>query len=43
MAYAIILMAIVIALALIISLIERIRSEDRPLTKLMMWRGLGGG
>jgi tungstate transport system permease protein len=43
MAYGIILIAIVIALALIIALVERIRSEDRPLTKLMMWRGLGGG
>jgi tungstate transport system permease protein len=43
MAYAIILMAIVIALALTISLIERIKSEDGPLTKFFMWRGLFGG
>jgi len=43
MAYAIILMAIVIALALTISLIERIKSEDRPLTKFFMWKGLFGG
>ena len=43
MAYALILMAIVIALALTISLIERIKSEDGPLTKFFMWRGLFGG
>ncbi len=43
MAYAILLMAIVIALALTISLIERIRQEDGLWGKLSFWRGLGGG
>ena len=42
MAYAIILVAIVVVIALIIALIERVRNEDRPLTKLFLWRGLGG-
>jgi tungstate transport system permease protein len=42
MAYAIILMAIVIALALVISLVEHIR-QDGEWTKLSFWRGLGGG
>ncbi len=42
MAYAIILMAIVIALALTISLIERLRSEDSSWSKLIFWRGSGG-
>ena len=42
MAYAIILMAIVIALALTISLIERLRQEDGLGYKLHFWRGLGG-
>ena len=42
MAYAIILMAIVIALALTISLIERVRQEDGLGYKLHFWRGLGG-
>ncbi len=43
MAYAIILMAIVIALALTIALVERIRNEGRPLSRFFMWRGLAGG
>ena len=43
MAYAIILMAIVIVLALTISLIERIRQEDGLWEKLSLWRGFGGG
>jgi tungstate transport system permease protein len=43
MAYAIILMAIVILLALTIALIERVRSEDRPLNRFFIWRGLAGG
>jgi tungstate transport system permease protein len=42
MAYAIILMAIVILLALAISLIERLRSEDWSWSKLILWRGSGG-
>lgn len=42
MAYAIILMAIVIALALTISLIERVRQEEGLRSKLALWRGLGG-
>ena len=42
MAYAIILMAIVIALALTISLIERVRQEDGLWNKMSFWRGLGG-
>ena len=43
MAYAIVLMAIVIALALTISLIERIRQEEGvSWGKLNFWRGLGG-
>ena len=43
MAYAIILMAIVIALALIISLVERVRSSEGELRKLILWKGLTGG
>jgi tungstate transport system permease protein len=43
MAYAIILMAIVIALALIISLIERVKSSEGELRKLILWKGLTGG
>lgn len=43
MAYAIILLAIVIALALTIALIERWQSEDKPITKFIIWRGIGGG
>ncbi len=42
MAYALILMAIVIILALTISLIERLRSNDTSWSKLVFWRGLGG-
>ena len=42
MAYGIILMAIVIALALTLSLIERLREEDGLHVKLSFWRGLGG-
>ena len=42
MAYGIILMAIVIALALTISLIERIRHEETAWSKLVFWRGFGG-
>jgi len=42
MAYAIILMAIVIALALTISLIEHVRNEDMSWSKLAFWSGLGG-
>ena len=42
MAYAILLLAIVIALALTISLIERLRNEDMEWSKLMFWSGLGG-
>jgi tungstate transport system permease protein len=42
MAYAIILMAIVIVLALTISLIERLRSEDTSWSKLIFWRCPGG-
>ena len=42
MAYAIILMAIVIAIALVISLIERLRQEEGLGGKLGFWRGLGG-
>jgi tungstate transport system permease protein len=42
MAYGIVLMAIVIALALIINLIERLRQEDGFRSKLSFWRGLGG-
>ena len=43
MAYAIILMAIVIALALTISLVERLKNEETSWSKLVFWRGLGGG
>jgi tungstate transport system permease protein len=42
MAYALILMAIVIALALTISLIERLRQDGGSWGKLNFWRGLGG-
>jgi tungstate transport system permease protein len=41
-AYAIILMAIVIALALTISLIERLRQEEGLGYRLHFWRSLGG-
>jgi tungstate transport system permease protein len=42
MAYALILMAIVIVLALTISLIEGVRQEEGLWSKLSFWRGLGG-
>lgn len=43
MAYGIILMAIVIALTLTISLIERVRDEKDELRKFILWKGIGGG
>jgi tungstate transport system permease protein len=43
MAYGIILMAFVIALALTVSLIERIKDERGELRKFILWRGLFGG
>lgn len=43
MAYALILMAIVIALALVIALIERLRNQDSHLSRFVLWRGLSGG
>ena len=43
MAYAIILMAIVLALALVIALVERLRSQDRPVSRFSLWRGVFGG
>ena len=42
MAYAVILMAIVIVLALTVSLIERLRNEDMGWSKLSFWSSLGG-
>jgi tungstate transport system permease protein len=39
MAYGVILMAIVIVLALTVSLIERLRNEDLGWSKLMLWNG----
>jgi tungstate transport system permease protein len=42
MAYGIVLMAIVIGLALIISLIEHLRNEDMGWNRLAFWSGLGG-
>ena len=42
MAYAVILMAIVIVLALTVSLIERLRNEDMGWTKLSFLSSLGG-
>ena len=42
MAYALILMAIVIALALVISLVEHIRQGD-SWNMMSFWRGIGGG
>ncbi len=42
-AYGIILMVIVIALALTVSLIERIKDERGELGKFVFWRGLFGG
>ena len=43
MAYGIILMAIVIALALTVSLIEHFKDERGELRKFILWRGLFGG
>ena len=43
MAYGVILMVIVIALALTVSLIERIKDERGELRKFILWRGLFGG
>jgi tungstate transport system permease protein len=43
MAYGIILMVIVIALALTVSLIERIKDERGEIRKFIWWRGLFGG
>lgn len=42
MAFAVILMAIVIILALTVSLIERLRNEDMGWSKLSFWSSLGG-
>jgi hypothetical protein len=42
MAYAIILMAIVVVLALAISLIEHEKNEGGDFRKLIFWKGLGG-
>ncbi len=42
MAYGIILMAIVIALALVVSLVERVKNQDLDLNKLMFLRWFGG-
>jgi tungstate transport system permease protein len=39
MAYGVILMAIVIALALTVSLVERVKNEDVPWNRLSFWRG----
>ncbi len=39
MAYGVILMAIIVALALTVSLIERIKNQDLPWNKLSFWRG----
>ena len=41
MAYAIILMVVVIVLALAVNLIERVRNSDGEI-KLIFWKGLGG-
>jgi tungstate transport system permease protein len=43
MAYGIILMAIVVALALIVSLIERVKDERGEHGKFIFWKGLFGG
>ena len=43
MAYGIILMAIVIALALTISLIERVKDREGELRKFILWKGVAGG
>jgi tungstate transport system permease protein len=37
MAYAIILIAIVLVLSLVIALVEKLRTEDMPLTKSFLW------
>lgn len=42
MAFAVILMAIVIILALTVSLIERLRNEDMGWSQLSFWSSLGG-
>jgi tungstate transport system permease protein len=42
MAYAVILMVIVIVLALTVSFIERLRNEDMGWSKLSFWSSLGG-
>jgi ABC-type tungstate transport system substrate-binding protein len=42
MAYALILMSIIVVLALTISLVERVRKEEVSWSKLMFWRGFGG-
>jgi tungstate transport system permease protein len=42
MAYGIILMAIIVVLALTVSLIERLKKEDLGWRKLSFWSGLGG-
>jgi tungstate transport system permease protein len=39
MAYGVILMAIIVALALTVSLIERVKNQDLPWNKLYFWRG----
>jgi tungstate transport system permease protein len=43
MAYGIILMAIVLGIALVISLVERVKSSEGELRKLILWKGLAGG
>jgi tungstate transport system permease protein len=43
MAYGVVLMVIVIALALTVSLIERFKDERGELRKFILWRGLFGG
>jgi tungstate transport system permease protein len=43
MAYGVVLMAIVVTLALTVSLIERIKDERGQLRKFILWRGLFGG
>jgi tungstate transport system permease protein len=42
MAYALILMSIIVVLALTISLVERVRKEEVSWSKLIFWRGIGG-
>jgi len=43
MAYGIILMAIVVTLALTISLIERVKDSEGELRKFILWKGVVGG